>query len=92
MGRMNMQGHIKQSIRNIRGRLATRSDGSITFARRKQLMFRTIIIVSLVSFVGGYVRGAGGVIIFLLGMGVGVYVWRKAMVPALVMAPHRQEL
>ena len=78
-----MFGRTMGLINRIRARVTATPDRAITFARRKQLMFRTIIVVSLVSFIGGYVRGAGGAIIFLIGMGIGVYIWRRAMVPAI---------
>ena len=49
------------------------------------MMFYAIVVVSVVSFTGGYARGAGGTVIFLIGLAIGLYIWRKAMVPALIM-------
>ena len=49
------------------------------------MMLYAIVVVSVVSFAGGYARGAGGTVIFLIGLAIGLYVWRKAMVPALIM-------
>ncbi len=60
-------------------------EGNITFARRKRAMLYAIVVVSVISFAGGYARGAGGTVIFLMGLAIGLYIWRKAMVPALIM-------
>ena len=48
-------------------------------------MLYAIVVVSVISFAGGYARGAGGTVIFLIGLVIGLCIWRKAMVPALIM-------